>query len=262
MGESVPRRMRRFYRKKEEGKEQPGKGTGFEGIPSEDSIEQELLEKKGKTSNKMLEDIESSLKEIEKSESEGLGNRRERTRGLVLGEVKRFRERHDRLPMRSEYDSIVENIFSLMQEEDAKDRQKTAMQREKEREKSRLERREMRKTRSTGKEEEIPVEEPKPSIGIEGLKVEDVFGEKNKKKEKQEFTLEEEKEGETELNLSELEEEEQETGKCKNCGREGTMQAYCPECGQQFCEKCAKTTRKIAGKTEMLCPVCGAKTRK
>ena len=259
--ENIPRRMRRFHRERQ-GKKEAEKEfalkrkQGMEAVPSEEAIEEELLEKKGGYSKKYAEGIAGSLVEEEREEAE----RRGRAEELALNEVRRFREQYNRLPMRTEYEQIIESIFSIMQAEDRKEREKIAAEKKEKREKEKLARREQRAARGKKQLEEVelPEEKPRPKIGIEDLEVKDILG---KTGEKEELALPEGEEKE-EFSLKELEEAPEETGKCKNCGRATEQQVYCSECGQAFCEKCAKSTRRVLDKLEMQCPNCGTKTKK
>ncbi len=272
MGENVPRRMKRLYRQKK-GEELPAlepvlEKAGFEAIPSEEELEQEQKEM-GKTAwyegeKHGLEKIQSE-EEIEKSLE-----KKNRAKELAVREVKEFRQKHKRLPMRTEYDQIVENIFYMMQKEEKKSRSMEQDERGKQKETQRQEqeakRRERRKSRSREDETlqpEILKEEKKPKLGIEDLDVKSILSEDTSGKEE---TGELEglagEEGKEEFSLKELEEKSPETGKCQHCGKESKKQVFCAECGEPFCEKCAKTTKQVGDKTEMQCPNCGAKTKK
>lgn len=250
-GENVPRRLKRFRRRNVGARKKPERNRGIQGIPSEEEIAEQMLEKKGTVG------------------VQGKGVDRGQAAKLAASEVKRFRRQHNRLPMRIEYDQIVENIFSLMQKEERKDRESKEQERRVEREKRKKEqavRREDRsqkrgKRKQQAEEYEAPKETQKTKSGIADLEIKDIFGKKEGKNE--DFSLLEGQEsGKDEFSLKELEEKPDEEGKCGNCGRKAEMQAYCPECGQAFCEKCAKSVRKLGMQTEMACPNCGTKTRK
>ncbi|MFH1256090.1 MAG: PKD domain-containing protein, partial [Candidatus Diapherotrites archaeon] len=52
-------------------------------------------------------------------------------------------------------------------------------------------------------------------------------------------------------------EEEEEKDLCPRCWSTPVNVIYCPECGEGFCEKCAKKAEIVPGKVKYFCPKCG-----
>ena len=140
-------------------------------------------------------------------------------------------------------------------------------ERQKQREMQKQKNMEKRSQRRHGrKREEEPETEiaPEPlqektGTGIEDLDVKDILGKGEKEDELGALDEDLDKD---EFSLSELEEKPVDANKCQNCSQQTEKQVFCPECGQAFCEKCAKTVKQVAGRIEMTCPKCGARIKK
>jgi len=264
MGDHVPRRMRRFYRNR-------------------DSEEIEGIE---------LEAVPAGAGSAEKAGADS-----EITMQLALDEVQRFKDKHNRLPKKDEYDSIAESIYSQLR--DNEERQKALERLERKRPKAYSAKRERhgreRPEGEQGEDErkEAAFEELQRAAKglsekeIKGMSVDDLFGAgtgKAKKKGEDEFGLtgggreeseEEEfgrdngdkKQDEDEFGLGELSdlgEGQQETDKqkCPKCGNETDDIIFCPECGTAFCEKCAKAPEVQGNVKTFTCPNCRQKIKR
>ena len=265
MGENVPRRMRRHYRGDNASEQGDSIDLGGISVDSTAGPEREKVDK-------------------------------EITMQLAMDEVTRFKEEHNRLPKKDEYDNIAESIYNQTKdkEERAKalerlERKKPRDQRERperkmdrsERKKERLE----RKRHGRDAEEETGTDEKKQemfnemqqaakSLGekeIKGMSVEDLFGEGNKTKgNDDEFSLGQEEKSKSisdEFSLGELSDfdqsqEKQQGEKCPKCGNETEEIVFCPECGTAFCEKCAKKVSVQGNVKTFVCPNCSKEIKK
>lgn len=223
--EEIPRRMRRFYRAKEEEEEdiKPSK--------KEAGIGEQLY---GQIGEKEVYKKEEAIK-------------------LAVGEVRRFREKHKRYPKREELDQIAESLFDQLKEKKQKER---ASARNSKVEKRRRKKGEGKEPKQSSFFEEKELKEPLLSESeIEKLSVADLFGEETDKKGEKKLTMEEE------LKLEGLEEFE-ETKNCSNCGKETEQQIFCPKCGTGFCKNCTKKTEQFGKQTQYTCPKCGKTVKK
>lgn len=243
--EDVPRRLKRFRRKK---------GEGLAGV------------------------------EIALPEREGPGKKKEINKQIVtqiaLDEVQRFKEKHNRLPEKKEYDQIAESIYRQLRDEDKRkkllERHEKRAGREQGKDgtsfREKMEERKGRRERRRGKPAEKPsskesaLSELKSAAQgisaeeIKGMSVKDLFGEAKAEKkaasEEDEFSLE----GLSDMGAGQESLGEEEAA-CPNCGaREEVI--FCPECGTAFCEKCARGIESIGNTKRVVCPKCGKKVRR
>lgn len=275
----IPRRLKRFHRERKKAFPADSYDSGLEKIASEETLSKDLYEKKKSEEKEMLSDIETGIKRIEEEEvSESLlradKDRRQRAKELTAGAVRRFRQENNRLPMRQEYEQIVESIFSQLQEEEKKEKQKTETKKQKEREKKEAEkqkqreeqkkRREERKKKKYGEEEEqqLPPEETKPLVSLEDLDVKEMLSKQSLEDESdnlEDLVGTEEDAGE-ELELKEIPAEKE--NNCPNCNKKTEKKFFCPKCGNPFCSDCAKSVKQVGKQTEYECPKCGNKMKK
>jgi len=254
MGDNVPRRMRRFYRKGEV----PPDSAGFGDMEIE------------------LDDPSYMAREQDKRQEIG----QEITMHLALDEVQKFKEQHKRLPKKEEYDKIAESIYTQLKDQ-AKRRKIVERYERKEAGKkgkagkhglSRKDKAaafaELKKAASginqpsgfnEGADLSTDLNEPAAlnNKDLKDLSVEDLFGEGKKKQGKasgDDFSLE---------GLSGLGgPAEKEGSNCPNCQAPAEEVIFCPECGSAFCEKCAKKVEKLGNVRTIVCPSCGTKIKK
>ncbi len=294
----VPRRLKRFYRKGEqvpmeargESRERtirtvekaPEKeDSGLEKIASEDLIEREYIQKRENISKKKAISLEKSIEEVPSEDeiSDSLAkqasdDKKDRAKEIAVEEIERFKDRHKRLPMRTEYDQLVENIFSQIQDEERKNKGAVEEEKKKGLEEKHLERKDRRKDRKRrGEEEEEkktdekPPEENTTTTTIQGLDIKEILNldtESGGKGGEDEFDLSKdldiESGGEEDFKITPIEDEK--TVQCDNCKKRVERKFFCPDCGTQFCEKCAKKVAKVGDKLEVECPSCGKKMKK
>jgi hypothetical protein len=236
MGEKrVPRRLKRFHRgesnswehdtrpvqpiskdlfSEKRGESQPEATKGFSTIASEENIQEAVQVKKGKISERMMSDIQSRV-EASDLDREKMGesvfqsmqsNQRRRATKLAAGAVNTFEKKHSRLPMRTEYDEIVDNLFvqlKIESEEEQREEKKareSARGQKKERGRGREERkgRERKRHGRRGREKEEPPQPEQtpasaPTEDMAGLEIKDMFkdsGKSSEKKDAREIELE------------------------------------------------------------------------
>jgi len=254
MGDDVPRRLKRFDRGRDE----------KQGLPPAGRLDEE---------EKEASELVSQLQKSPRAREPG----KEVTMGLALEEVKRFKEKNNRLPDKSEYDQIAESIYAQLQSAEEKKRAEEKMQREnrkiEDREKRTEERGERKPHGRQAKDApaagtpQVP-REIKPSPGppaaelgdreIKELSIEDLFGEEKK-------DGAESKGGSggigDEFSLEGLEDESEGISgkKCPCCKGMAQQIIYCHECGAAFCDKCAKPAEQIGSEKKFICPSCGKK---
>ena len=212
MSKKVPRRLQRFNR---------------EGIePTEEAM-------KGLDENKFSYNPDQG--ESKASEEENTASSKEIATELAMEEVQRFKEKHQRLPEKKEYDSISESIYAQLKD---KEQRKKAIERlerkrgkktgEKGAEENKKDKRKKHGRHGHGKEQEekkgfkTPEKDLKPEEGslsseeIKGMSVEDLFS--GNKKGKSEFgELEEISGGKFSLEgLEGMEEKPSASSKCPN----------------------------------------------
>ncbi len=236
----VPRRLRRFQRSGE--------------LPSD------------------LEDIElgeTALKKPGKKEVD-----KEIATQLALDEVQRFKQKHQRLPKKDEYDSIAESIYAQLKDTEKRKRIMQRLERKKgrawQRKAGRRERRQPGEKAAAGAKESAFAELQRAAKGlsekeIKGMSVEDLVGGDGQVEGKKPAAKQGESEEEFSLGgLTDLEESvgKEEEQKCPKCGANAPEIIFCPECGTAFCEKCSKRLERLGKIRTMVCPGCGKKIKK
>lgn len=247
LGNDIPRRLKRLQRKAEAGEE----------LPEDALLELQMQEEESRGRSAFTEGSGQD------------GDSKKKTMELALKEVKRFKSAHKRLPKTEEYDTIAENIYAQLKEQEEKERilrkidraqNKTPRQRQG---KGRKQEPEPGKFKSPLAGDDIE-KKPEPSAmeSVKGLEVGDLFGESAEKKKPDAESMEDLDElvdidfGEdTELNG--LEKEKPKSISCPNCKKAAESLIYCPGCGAAYCAACAKSVEKLADRTKFTCPKCG-----
>jgi len=266
--------MKRFQRQGE----QPSERDAFSKPLPESGEERKIYEPSNEEREEQAETIfreqESEEGEIDwdKKRQETLEKRKVE---IAREKMDEFRERHNRLPEGNEEDEIAKSIFGQLQREEEQLKEEEGRQRKRgapvaEREMKRGETRGFAGRRQAIREPKTQeVAEPESDFGksemIDLLKEEQSW-QKTKKKSGRKGGDESE-EGN---NLQELEEignegeteESAGSGKeaglknCPKCGNPAEQTVFCPGCGAEFCDNCAKP-QTVAGKKKYKCPSCG-----
>lgn len=244
MSAYIPRRLRRFHRRMQRG----------EPIPKEamaELQEQLAIEERGGESIG-----EAIFRQV------GAEERGDRVKRLALSGVKRFREKHNRLPKKEELEQIAESIYAQLSVERGRERALKKTERLRERiaraERVKAPERPVEKAGGPVKEEAKRILEK-----IKGLDVKDLFSDEAKPGEREAGSIENEL-SELSVDLESVGESERESeGKrCPNCSGEATELIYCPGCGTAYCQKCCKRIESVGDKTKYFCPRCGKSTEK
>jgi hypothetical protein len=290
MAEDVPRRLKRFYRKKEEinqnqnnaysyqqnysgaSNNEEGYDYGF-GTYQQNYSESEQKRELNKMPSMDYEDLpidEKNAKDLEKFEKEN------QDKELALQEIEKFKKENKRMPNKKETEQIAENLYTQIKNNpinysDIPGAVENNPQR------GRGHRSGHRQTSGQIPGVEEPITTPNTieenfskemSIDEEDPKenMKDLFSDEPKKKSaKDEFDLgfeddfSEKNINDFSDNDEELKEiaEDKESETCPNCKREAEKLIYCPKCGLAYCKSCAK---EIIGR-EVICPKCGTKTK-
>ncbi|MDD5148822.1 MAG: hypothetical protein PHH08_05155 [Candidatus ainarchaeum sp.] len=265
MPETVPRRMKRFYRRGKEG-----------SAADESGLNPERPGQKGAKDIRELiaEDITAQEKKSRHME-------------IAVTKVNEFRAKHKRLPTPDEYDQIAENIYSQLKDQEASGRLSSSRRADIKRipgiqqpaekpavEQAQPQRRGRTKAEraalrgpSEGGFSQAPAQQEKQKENLKGLEIKDFLKEdsdelKEFKEGGEEEPLEEDSGEEGNFDLSGLgKEESPDEEKCPNCKRTAEEVLFCPECGAGFCEQCAKTER-IGSEKKIVCPKCGKTIKK
>ena len=251
MGNDIPRRLKRFQRKADQGEE----------LPEEALFELQAQEEENAGGSALTGDV-------------GQDNPKKKTMELALKEVKKFKSAHKRLPKKEEYDTIAESIYAQLKEQEEKEKILRKLDRIQNKASRKRPRRPRGRAKPAEKEEPAPAEPKAPLAGkglerksapsslesVKGLDVGDLFGESAKKpgaKEEGDF-------GElTGLDFGEdtelksiAGEEKGGASTCPNCKKAADSIIYCPGCGTAYCAACAKSVEKLADRTKFTCPKC------
>ncbi|MCX6798770.1 MAG: PHD finger domain-containing protein [Candidatus Diapherotrites archaeon] len=263
MGDGVPRRLRRFER---------------QGLPvaGPRDLDEPVVSAAAEDDSE-VSDIVSQIQRQPAPQGGSFG--KDATMRMALEEVKKFKERNNRLPEKDEFEQIAENIFAQLSDDEEKKKSAERMERERQRisgkagvaERAKRGRtKEERAKQRSGAQETMPAEAHAADQGglaekeIKDLSIEDLFsedkgatqkpGEKKKKPSElldEEFSL---------AGLGEEGGEDKAADECPNCGASGAEVVYCPGCGTAFCPKCAKGSEQLAGEKKYVCPTCGKKS--
>jgi len=212
---------------------------------------------------------------------------------LALDEVQKFKQQYQRMPKKKEYDSIAESIYAQLKDKEQRKKIMERLERKSQGSASPSERARQRKAgrnegRQLGKRPGLGAKSEKEAAfakmqsaakgldekEIEGLSVEDIFGEKGKaekfgekgkpgKKPEDGFDLG--KGPAEEFGLGELEnfgEDPEAEQKCPTCKLPAEDIIFCPECGTAFCKKCAKRVENLGSTKVFVCPDCGEKIKR
>jgi len=115
MGERIPRRLKRFNREGVEPTKEAMKGINENKFfYDSEQNESKASEKKNLMSSKEMLGEKSSGKEVLGKESTS----KEIATELALEEVQRFKDKHQRLPEKEEYESISESIYAQLKDKE------------------------------------------------------------------------------------------------------------------------------------------------
>lgn len=287
--------MRRFYRMKEEtAGEAPREGkkkeTEKKGIPKKEEpikptreMEQLLKEIGRKEEEELIETLyeEEKVKEPERAAERFRGRKvekpereaaeeiyrasrevpeeaaKEETAHAAISEVRRFRERHRRLPTQKEEERLSENVFEKVKSKFPAEKPEAP-----------------RKHARGRKKEETPEEFALPETAEKKkLSVSELFGmeESSQPELIEQMSEEPELKKEGKKNEESLEEQlkkiaggsesvtrEIDTDKnvCPNCGNKSPEIIFCPNCNSAFCAHCAKGIRSYDNIVVYKCPKC------
>ena len=198
---------------------------------------------------------------------------------LALDEVQRFKQKHQRLPKKKEYDSIAESIYAQLKDKEKRKKIMQRLERKKgstpseragQRKVGRRKRRRPGEEAAAGAKESAFAELQRAAKGlseeeIKGMSVEDLFDKEEKKAGKKPVAKQGEAEEEFSLGgLTDLEESsvKEEQQKCPQCGAQEAEIIFCPECGTAFCERCSKRVERLGKVRTLVCPGCGKKIKK
>ncbi len=284
--EYVPRRLRRFYRRKGKA-EKKGKGLFGFLLGKKESKEEKQISREEKMAARKKAEVERILAEMKwkaKLETEErMANeifeqileakkkvpaekeKYEQARAMTVKELREFRRKHKRLPQKDEYETIAEAVVEQLKAPPHKIKEIL------EEEKKKLEK---EKEEVLKKVEEKVEEKPKKKKAAELLEMPEL--EIGKEAEGEELKIEELGEGlegmeelgmeglGEEEELGELEELEGEEEKkiCPKCKKPVKELIYCPKCGNAFCKNCAKSIKETPIAIEYVCPYCGYKFKK
>lgn len=229
-------------------------------------------------------ELPSDLEDIELGESvprqPGKGEaEKEIATQLALDEVQRFKQKHQRLPKKDEYDSIAESIYAQLKDKEKRKKIMQRLGRRKEvtpseragqRKVGRREWRQPGEEAAAGTKERAFAELQRAAKGlsekeIRGMSVEDLFDKEEKAGEKK--PVAKQGEVEEEFSLGALTGLEESSGKeeqqlCPQCGAQEAEIIFCPECGTAFCERCSKRVESLGNVRTLVCPGCGKKIKK
>lgn len=248
--DNIPRRMRRYYRKGEQPPE------------SQRQLSPEEMKK-------MQEDVKKQSSQ------------------LAAREIRRFKEKFNRLPKTGEFDEIAENIYNETRNETAQaakrplpsqkkleeelhgrfrhsktieepEQKRQAVKQQVQEERPAEQQAIVRQEQAQKKEvsiaellQGINVEE-EPEKKKEGLSIDDLNLETDDLKKSLELLPEDE--GSENL----LKEVESDINTCPNCGSKTEHLIFCPNCGTAFCTHCAKAAKAMEDKISYTCPKCNA----
>ncbi|MBI2530457.1 MAG: hypothetical protein HYW05_04925 [Candidatus Diapherotrites archaeon] len=296
--EEVPRRMRRFYRgQAEKAEARPGpaeKTAEKKEIPRKEEpirptreMEQLLKEIGRKEEEELIETLyeEEKVKEperaaekfrrrkAEKPEREAAEEiyrasreipeevAKEETAHAAISEVRRFRERHRRLPTEKEEEKLSENVFEEVKSKFPAEKPGARKKRARER-------------AGEGKKDVAEGEFSIPETAEKKkLSVSELFGIESEEHPELIEQMSEEPESEKgeKKNEESLEEQlkkiaggpesitkEIETDKnvCPNCGNKSPEIIFCPNCNSAFCAHCAKSVKPYDDIVVYKCPKC------
>lgn len=279
MGENVPRRLRRFYRKNEQIQKTQGEyfdqpynnSDYYNNQFSGDEIEVKQKRELGKLPSMNYEDLnlnEKNAKDIENFEKEN------RDKTLALEEIKKFKKENNRMPTKKETERIAENLYTQIKNNPIEYPNSTEKLSPRESRRLRRsgnqaipsiesmddEKERVINTKSFQNEKEIDEIKEIDSIEEENTNIKDLFEDKTQKKEiKDEFDLgldddfedDEEEERIEDINF------DQDTQTCPNCKNQTQKTIYCPKCGFAYCNSCTKQIIENSA----VCPKCGEKTK-
>ncbi|HNV01275.1 MAG TPA: RING finger protein [archaeon] len=286
MSDDVPRRLKRFYRKKEEIEKEQNQGyntqnysnpednysnSGFgEKYDYTDSLTNESQIQEKKQLNRIpsmdYEDLqinERNARDIEKFQQES------QDKELALEEIEKFKRENNRMPTKKETEKIAENLFTQIKNNpidygDEEMEQSPRNQRRHGRRNSNQPTMEEKVASSGAIEENFQKDLGGENLGNEKDSIKDLFSDKPIKPlgEKDEFDLGLDSGDEDKNSLNDDSELEQidldkDSEMCPNCKQSADKIIYCPKCGLAYCKSCAKG---IIGK-EIICPKCGQKTK-
>lgn len=216
---------------------------------------------------------------------------KDKSTSIALKEVDSFRAKHERYPAPAELEKISENVFTQLKKEmkRKKAEEKSSQEIEfgeeetpKEKGSSLLEKRKARRGRRTKREEKIEEEEETEKEIIEGQKpIGEKFGDvkmpemmedpseipSQEESIKQLVGIDELSNLEESLDTSDdfdLVEKETQTplNVCTRCNNKTKEMIYCPNCGQAFCDHCAKAVEVLEETAKYTCPNCSHEFKK
>jgi len=278
MDEKIPRRLRRFHRRKgsQTKKTEKGKEDIIEQMQDFSGKKQKDFNKKLKIEKKKPDNVAEQLYDQMKKKEERKKARDKRQKDSEKNKGKETKTKKGETPTwQKRREERLKGIPAQTPE------QKTGKKKEETKgippleqppafEKSQVAKTEKkgRRGRRGKKEEETKsVLEETPETSMKGTEIKDLFGgtEKtslNNDKMDEELKLDLNLDGE----LSEDEEikhpKEEEKGSCPNCKKSFNELVFCSKCGDAFCDNCAKIKQKTDKGTKYVCPNCGHVTKK
>lgn len=220
---------------------------------------------------------------------------KDKSTSIALKEVDSFREKHERYPAPAELDQISENVFTQLKKEMNKKKEEKKVSQEidfgdeempREKGSSLLEKRRLRRGRRSKRaekqEEKIEEEDETEKEIIEGQKpVGEEFGDvkmpdmmddpgeipSQDDSIKQLAGIDELANLEADLDTPDdfdLVEKETLTSlnTCTRCNNKTKEMIYCPNCGQAFCDHCAKAVEVLEETAKYTCPNCSREFKK
>jgi hypothetical protein len=258
--EQLPRRLRRFQRIEEE-KIQPAQeqekkiATATQNKKTTEKTTQATAQQQEKV--KIPPELLKQIQELAKKETS------KESTNYASNEIKRFREKHNRLPRGEEYDEIAENIYQQVKKSEENTQQQKVKGRDR-REERKIEQKTTEKTTQATIVQQPQQKETK-KIDFSNFDIKNLFSEDEKELKLDDIGTSEEDELKlTEMNdnLDALPKEiETEKNNCPNCKTIAEELIFCPDCGTAFCTHCAKATSTEAGITKYVCPKCSKQVK-
>jgi hypothetical protein len=289
MGDDVPRRLKRFYRKKEEMTQKQNDSPYQQEYSQQDTTEESYdygfgtyeqsdSQNQGKKELQKIPSMEYEDLEIDEKNAKDIEEYQKKSedKELALQEIEKFKKENNRMPNKKETEQIAENLYTQIKNNpvDYQD-VSTGETRGQERRGHRRDNRQGGKI--PGVEE--PINPPKETIEDNLSKemnleeepnqnFKNLFSDEEKKtsnKDEFDLGLDDEDEDFSNKELDKFDEEEElreitedkESQICPNCKKQTEKITYCPKCGFAYCKSCSK----IVNGNEAICPKCGTKTK-
>ncbi len=266
MAEKIPRRLKRFHRKKNIKEKKLSENLKSLSKKKQKDFNEKLKIQKEKP-EKIAETIFEQMKRKEqekKQKKQEKKNKKKKKAEEISKKIAGKKEGKEEIPLWKK-----RRMERLKERKEIKEEPKKTETEKKENKKEET-KKETERKRKEKTEEKNEIEFPE----MKGTNIKDLLGEtkpaktgKLKKKEIEGFKLDldlsEEKKGIQKKTIeSQKETEKKEKGKCINCGQQFNELIFCSKCGNAYCDKCTKIKHKEGNKTKYLCPHCGHVTKK